>query len=52
MARVVVSDLTSFLASNGSVLTGMLFVAAVIAATLIMTAQSNQAGKRESGPDR
>jgi hypothetical protein len=47
MARLVMSGLSSFLTSNGALLVGILFVAAVIAVTLIMTAQSNEPDRGE-----
>ena len=45
-------DLSGFLASNTSLLVGMLFVAVVIAATLIMTAQSDRPEARERSTER
>jgi hypothetical protein len=39
---MVVTDLTGFLANNGDIMLGMLFVGIVIAVTLVMTAQSDR----------
>jgi hypothetical protein len=46
MARLAVMDLGGFVASNADIVVGMLFVAVVMAVTLVMTAQSDRPRER------
>jgi hypothetical protein len=49
---MVVTDLSGLLASNGDIVVGMLFVAVVIAVTLVMTAQSDSRDAPQRGTER
>jgi nitrogen fixation protein FixH len=49
---MAVSSLGEFLASNGDLIVGMLFVAVVIAVTLVMTAASDRPQEPRRGTDR